>query len=92
MFEDYKDDVLSCKLWKNPPIRGRHGEGKIEIVESSKVHKQCPFYLHGTRADALPKIFERNPHEFGWLEGCMSSEWCSSPFTVPNPYLLINPA
>ena len=49
------------------------------------MHKQRPFYLHGTKADALRKIFERNLYEFGWLEGCMSSEWCSAPFTVPKP-------
>ena len=85
VFEDYKDDVLSGKLWKNPPTRREHGEAKIEIIQGSKVHKQRPFYLHGTKADALRKIIERDLHEFGWLEGCMSSEWCSAPFTVPKP-------
>ena len=83
VFEDYKDDVLSGKLWKNLPIRCENGEAKIQIIQGSKVHKQSPFYLHGTRANALRKIIERNLHEFGWLEGCMSSEWCSAPFTVP---------
>ena len=85
VFEDYKDDVLSGKLWKNPPIRGEHGEAMIEIIQGSKVHTQRPFYLHGTKADALRMIIERNLHEFGWLEGCMSSECCSAPFTVPKP-------
>ena len=85
MFEDYKDDVLSRKLWKNPSIRGEHGEAKIEIIQGSKVHKQRRFHLHGTKAVALQKIIECNLHEFGWLEGCMSSEWCSVPFTVPKP-------
>ena len=85
VFEDYQDDVLSGKLWKNPPIRCENGEAKIDIIEGSKVHKQRPFYLQGTKADALRKIIERNLYEFGWLEGCMSSEWCSAPFTVPKP-------
>ena len=85
VFEDYKDDVLSGKLWKKPPIRPENGEAKIEIIQGSKLHKQRPFYLHGTKADALRKIIERNLYEFGWLEGCMSSEWCSAPFTVPKP-------
>ena len=85
VFEDYKDHVLSGKLWKNPPIRCKNGEGEIEIMQGSKVHKQRPFYLHGTKADALRKIIGRNLHESGWLEGCMSSEWCSAPFTVPKP-------
>ena len=85
VFEDYKDDVLSGKLWKNSPIRGEHGEAKIEIIQGSKVHKQRPFYLLGTKADALRKIIERNLHGFRWLECCMSSEWCSAPFTVPKP-------
>ena len=49
------------------------------------MHKQRPFHLHGTKADALRKIFERNLHEFKWLEGCMSSERCSAPFTVAKP-------
>ena len=85
VFEDYQDDMLSGKLWKNPPICCENGEAKIDIIEGSKVHKQRPFYLHGTKADALRKIIERNLYEFGWLEGCMSSEWCSAPFTVPEP-------
>ena len=85
VFEDYKDDVLSGKLWKNPPIRFENGKAKIKIIQGSKVHKKRPFYLHGTKADALRKIIERNLYEFGWLEGCMSSEWCSAPFTVPKP-------
>ena len=85
VFEDYQDDVLSGKLWKNPAIRCENGEAKIDIIKGSKVHKQRPFYLHGTKADALRKIIERNLYEFGWLEGCMSSEWCSAPFTVPKP-------
>ena len=83
--EDYKDDVLSGKLWKKPPIGCGNGEAKIEIIQGSKVHKQRPFYLHGTKADALRKIIQRNLYEFSWLEGCMSSEWCSAPFTVPKP-------
>ena len=49
VFEDYKDDVLSGKLWKNPPIRCENGEAKIEIIQGSKVHKQRPFYHHGTK-------------------------------------------
>ena len=85
VFEDYKDDELSGKLWKNPPIRCENGEAKIEIIQGSKVHKQRPFYLHGTKADALRTIIERNLYEFGRFEGCMSSEWCSAPFTVPKP-------
>ena len=85
VFEDYQDDVLSGKLWKNPPIRCENGEAKIDIIEGSKVHKQRPFYLHGPKADALRKIIQRNLYEFGWLEGCMSSEWCSAPFTVTKP-------
>ena len=76
VFKDYKDDVLSGKLWKNPRIRNEHGKAKTEIVQGSKVHKQRPFYLHGTKADALRKLMERNLHEFGWLEGCMSCGWC----------------
>ena len=88
VFEDYKDDVLSGKLWKNSnspnsPIQCENGEAKIEIIQGPKVHTQRPFYLHGTKADALRKMSERNLHEFGWLEGCMSSEWYSPPFTVP---------
>ena len=88
VFEDYKDDVLSGKLLKNSnspnsPIQCENGEAKIEIIQGSKVHKQRPFYLHGTKVDALRKMIERNLHEFGWLEGCMSSEWYTAPFTVP---------
>ena len=31
VFADYKDDVLSGKWWKNPHIRGEHGEAEMEI-------------------------------------------------------------
>ena len=58
VFEDYKDEVLSGKLWKNPLIRRQHGEAKIEIIQGSKVHKQSPFYLHGTKAQALQKHYQ----------------------------------
>ena len=30
-------------------------------------------------------IIERNLRDFGWLQGCMSSELCCAPFTVPKP-------
>ena len=70
---------------ETPLIRGDHREAKITIIQGWKVHKQRPLYLHGTKADALRKIVERNLHEFGWLQGCMSSELCSAPFTVPKP-------
>ena len=76
VLQDYKDDVLSGKLWKNPPIRCENGEAKIERIQGSQVHKQRPFYLHDTKADALRKIIQRNLHEVGWLEGCMNSECC----------------
>ena len=85
VFEDFKDAVLSNKLWKNAPIRGEHGEAKMEIVQGSKIHKPRPFNLHGTKAGAQRKIIKSNLNEFGTLEGCMSSEWCSTPFTVPKP-------
>ena len=77
--------VLSGKLWKHPPIQCEHGEAKIEIIQGSKVHRQRPFYLHSTKANALRKIIQRNLNDFGWLKGCMSSEWCSAPFFVPKP-------
>ena len=67
MFEAYKDDVLSGKLWKNRPVRGEHGEAKIEIVQGSKVHKQRPFYLHGTKADALERLLRAiSMSSVGW--------------------------
>ena len=77
--------MLSGKLWKNPQIRCENGEAKIERIQRSRVHKQRPFYPQGTKADALRNIVERNLYVFGWLEGCMSSELCSAPFTVPKP-------
>ena len=43
VFEDYEDDVLRGKLWKNPQNPREHGEAKIEIIQGSKVHKQRPF-------------------------------------------------
>ena len=36
VFDDYKDDVLSGKLWKKFPIRCENGDDKIEIIQGSK--------------------------------------------------------
>ena len=42
VFQDYKDDVLRGKLWKNPPIRCEKREAKIETIQGSRVQKQRP--------------------------------------------------
>ena len=83
IFEERKDTTLSGKLIKTPPGRGQFGEALIELCEGYKVKKQCPYGNHGQKHEILRKIIERNLREFGWLEGCMTSEWCCAPFTVP---------
>ena len=85
IFEERKDTTLSGKLIKDPPVRGQFGEAFIELREGYKAKKQRPYENHGHKHEILRKIIERNLREFGWLEGCMTSEWCCSPFTVPKP-------
>ena len=85
IFEERKDTTLSGKLIKNPPVRGQFGEAFIKLREGYKAKKQRPYENHGQKHDILRKIIERNLREFGWLEGCMTSEWCCAPFTVPKP-------
>ena len=85
IFEDWKDTTLSGKLIKDPPVRGQFGEAFIELREGYKAKKQRPYENHGHKHEILRKIIERNLREFGWLEGCMTSEWCCAPFTVPKP-------
>ena len=84
-FEERKNTTLSGKLVKNPPVRGQFGEALIELREGYKAKKQRPYENHGQKHEILRKIIERNLREFGWLEGCMTSEWCFAPFTVPQP-------
>ena len=85
IFEERKDTTLSGKLIKDPPVRGQFGEAFIELREGYKAKKQRPYENHGHKHEILRKIIQRNLREFGWLEGCMTSEWCCSPFTVPKP-------
>ena len=73
------------KLVKNPPVRGQHGEACIELKEGAKPKKQRPYENHGKKHEILRDIIQRNLREFGWLEACMTSEWCCAPFTVPKP-------
>ena len=85
IFEERKDTTLSGKLIKDPPVRGQFGEAFIELREGYKAKKQRPYENHGHKHEILRKIIERNLREFGWLERCMTSEWCCAPFTVPKP-------
>ena len=85
LFEERKDTTLSGKLVKKPPVRGQFGETFIQLREGYKAKKQRPDENHGQKHEILRKIIQRNLREFGWLEGCMTSEWCCAPFTVPKP-------
>ena len=85
VFAERKDTTLSGKLVKNPPVRGQHGEAFIELKEGEKRKKQQPYENHGKKHEILRDIIQRNLREFGWLEACMTSEWCCAPFTVPKP-------
>ena len=83
IFAERKDTTLPGKLVKNPPVRGLHGEAFIELKEGAKTKKQRPYENHGKKHEILRDIIELNLREFGWLEACMTSEWCCAPCTVP---------
>ena len=85
IFAERKDTTLCGKLVKSPPVRGQHGEAFIEPNEGAKPKKQRPYENHGKKHEILRDIIQRNLREFGWLEACMTSEWCCAPFTVPKP-------
>ena len=55
----------------------------IELKEGANPKKQRPYENHGKKHEILRDIIQRNLREFGWLEACMTSEWCCAPFTVP---------
>ena len=80
-----KDTTLSGKLVQNAPVRWLHGEAFIELKEGAKPKKQRPYENHGKKHEILRDIIQRNLREFGWLEACMTSEWCCASFTVPKP-------
>ena len=85
IFTERKDTTLSGELVKNPPVCGVHGEAFIELKEGAKPKKQRPYQNHGKKHEILRHIIQRNLREFSWLEACMISEWCRTPFTVPKP-------
>ena len=85
IFAERKDTTLSGKLLKNPRVCGLHGEAFIELKEGAKPKKQRPYENHGKKHEILRDIIQRNLREFGWLEACVTSEWCCAPFTVPKP-------
>ena len=85
IFEERKDTTPSGKLVTSPPVRGQFGEAFIELREGYKAQKQRPYESHGQKHENLRKIIERNVRKFGWIEGCMTSEWCCAPITVPKP-------
>ena len=66
-------------------MRGLHGEAFIELKEGAKAKKQRPYENRGKKHEILRDITQRNLRELGWLEACMTSEWCCAPFTVPKP-------
>ena len=85
IFAERKDTTLSGKLVRNPPVRGLHGEAFIELKKGAKPEKQQPYKNHGKRHEILRDIIRRILRKFGWLQACMTSEWCCAPFTVPRP-------
>ena len=85
IFAERKDTTLSGKLVNDPPVRGLHGEAFIKLKEGAKPKKQCPYENHAKKHEVFCGIIQRNLQEFGWLEACMTSEWCCAPFTVPKP-------
>ena len=66
-------------------MRGLHGEAFIELKKGAKPKKQRPYENHGKKHENLRDIIQRNQREFGWLEACMTSEWCCAPFTLAKP-------
>ena len=85
IFAKRKDTTLSGKLVKSPPVRRVHGETFIELKEGAKPKKQRRYENHGKKQEILRDIIQRNLRVFGWLEACVTSEWCCAPFTVPKP-------
>ena len=85
IFAERNDTTLSGRVVKNPPVRGLHGEAFVELKKGAKHKEQRPYKNHGKKHDILRDIIQRNLREVGWLEACMTSEWCFAPFTVPKP-------
>ena len=85
IFAERNDTTLSGKLVKTPPVRGLHGEAFIELKEGAKPKTQRAYKNDGKQHEILRDVIQRNLQEFGWLEACMTSEWCCAPFTVPKP-------
>ena len=83
IFEGRKDTTLSGNLVKTHPVSGQFGEAFIELREGYKAKKHRPYENHRQKHEILRKIFERNLREFGWLEGCMTSQLSCAPSTVP---------
>ena len=66
-------------------MRGLQGSAFIKLKEGGNPKEQRPYKTYGKKHVILRDIIQRNLQEFGWLEACMTSEWCCAPFTVPKP-------
>ena len=85
IFPERKDTTLSGKLVEKPPVRGQQEKRSSSLKKGAKPKKQRPYENHGKKHEILRDIIQRNLREFGWLEACMTSQWCCPPFTVPKP-------
>jgi len=81
ILKEFGHDVLSGKMFSEPPIRGPLGLATIDLKEGAEPKRQRAFQMNQERQDALNKILKEY-QELGWIEPSYS-EWGSPAFVVP---------
>ena len=81
ILKEFGHDVLSGKMFSEPPIRGAVGLATIDLKEGAEPKRQRAFQMNHERQEALNKILKEY-QDLGWIEPSYS-EWGSPAFVVP---------
>ena len=76
----YDGTVLRESVWPNPPVRGPHGYGRIELKEGAVAKKMHHIFLTGPRREAMINLVKEWMRDEKVEDGY--GEWVSPAFVV----------
>ena len=76
----YDGTVLRESVWPNPPVRGPHGYGRIELKEYAEAKKMHHIFLTGPRREAMINLVKEWIRDEKVEDGY--GEWVSPAFVV----------
>jgi len=78
--ETFDGSVLRDTVWPNPPVRGPHGYGRIELKEGAEAKKMHHIFLTGPRREAMINLVREWMRDQKVEDGY--GEWVSPAFVV----------